>query len=371
MTADPGLIRVVFGAPPPEGRGAYVVAVPGERAPVFQLDLPSAIRGAARIRVARQQLRDRIGADADALALIPLGGADWSRMLVCDRARLATWLADPAVTSRRCRAVLHDYLTLPAVADTVLLRYAGGRLMARLGEDEGFSAPVALAPVLLATLLRETGIRRVGAGRAVPDTVLHAARAAGAEVEIAATADAAMRQADLPGDLRVRAGGASTAPRWPWAAAALALLAFGLWAAGTLIETRKFARAEQDLRARTTLLLRQGLIPEGPILDIRQQVAARFGGAAAEARVRSGPAVFLSRVSVVLFGKGLEVDSLSIVPAGDMALHIRAADFAAVDRLVLEMRGAGLAARVASSRARPGRGVEAQIAVSKPGDGSP
>src|SRR6056297_2519329 len=73
----------------------FVAVVPGEAVPLIPLDLPGALRGTARERVARRQLRDAYGGGEAGLDARParLGETPetWQRMLVAEAGARADW----------------------------------------------------------------------------------------------------------------------------------------------------------------------------------------------------------------------------------------------------------------------------------------
>src|SRR6056297_2220059 len=130
----------------------FVATVPGADAPLLPLDLPPGLTGVARERVARRQLRDAgCGAGLDLRpARLGAGRETWARMLVCEGTLRADWAAHVAPAGRRCRAVLPDYLALPAAPGLWVIELdEAGMVRARLGPEDGFAAESDLARALL------------------------------------------------------------------------------------------------------------------------------------------------------------------------------------------------------------------------------
>ena len=354
-------ISVVRPGEIPPARGGYVIVVPGQSAPIQKFDLPVGVKGSARRAIARRQLADRVGPAANAVELIPIGGASWDIAIVCDRALLHGWCDAEAAKSRRCQAVLPDMLALPAAENFLVLQSDNKNLVARAGLYDGFSAPLNLAPVMLRKLIDENDLINLNHVDALPDDIR------------AVVAESGLPFAPLPGtgvqplvDLR-DALHARTAPgQLLWGgAAALALLAFGLWAGSVLIEIRMLNRDVAATRAATTELLREGLIPSGPILDVRQQVNQVIKAQTATGQGENASTVaLLSRATVALFGTGVDVGAITLDNAKNgLTIDIVAADFAAVESLLQTFRNAGLGAQAGDLRNRTDGGVTARLMV--------
>ncbi len=92
----------------------HVALVPGALVPLLTLDLPDRLRGQVREQVARRQVRDQLGTQSTVEMRpfqLPGTAADWTRALVADADHLAGWRG---AAGAGCRAVLPDYLALPA-----------------------------------------------------------------------------------------------------------------------------------------------------------------------------------------------------------------------------------------------------------------
>ena len=232
-----------------------VALVPGGDVPLIALDLPAGLRGQAREDVARRQLKDRLGLGPEALVMRPFAtdGADtWHHALVAEAGQLAAWRDLP------CRAVLPDYLALPAAEGVWTLAVEDGTLLARLGPGDGFSAPLPLAPAMLRAALKAgppRAVLRLGAPSAALDdplaeAQLHVARRAEEIAEAGLPLPQRLAHGELAMDLR-RDPQAARARlrrrlrpwRWPYLFAACAT---GLWAA------RKSWRSARPKRESTT-----------------------------------------------------------------------------------------------------------------------
>src|SRR6056297_3440596 len=341
----------------------FVATVPGADAPLLPLDLPPGLTGVARERVARRQLRDAgcgTGLDARPARLGP-GRESWTRMLVCDAALRADWAGRVAPAGRRCRAVLPDYLTLPAAPDLwVIETEAAGNVRARLGVEDGFAAEAGLARALLEDAAEASvpaAIERRGAPVAAlaAEGIAPPVRFGHGELALDLARDPEALRAALRGSLRRIA-----------AALVLALGGFGLWAASVQVETDRLRDLDRGYRANTEDMLRAGLVPAGPVLDIRAQAGdaldrARAGAEAA--RTRSRPLDVLRAAGEVLVKHAPRVTRASFQPGLGLVIDLEVGDFAALDALVSDLAAAGTGARVARSVAREGRGVEAVLAL--------
>ncbi len=362
----PNQLQVVtLDAPPPEDR--FVLVVPGQQAPLYSFDLPNGVTGPARVRIATQQLADRIGSGPDAIDLVPFGRDElWTRAIVFDGASRGEWAAQAAARSGRCRAILPDYLALPAADGHVSLRRSGDAVLARIGLLDGFSAPVALAAPLLDRALRTAQANTVSLDGDLPTDV--AAVVARAGLVTGPAPDAAFSNGEVSSDLRQGGGsteGARTTLKLWLIGVALALLSFGLWAGSVAIETGVIRADTAALRDETTRILRGGLVPAGPILDIRQQVTRALedaGAAGAEPRPTT-PMALLSDATVALFGKAITVETVAFSAEDGLNIRIVASSFAEIDALVAEMRESGLGATAQNLRALDSGGVTARIDV--------
>lgn len=399
--APPALWRLGSGAPLPAGR--FVALVPGAEAPLLQLSLPLALKGAAREKVALRQAQDRLGAGPGALLMRPArltGEADgWSAVLVVENARIAGWRAQLARATRggrdgRCRAILPDYLALPAAPDlwTIELDTVPGRdgaamVRARLGPGDGFSAEPALAALML-TRARAQGqgrgpraVLRLGPKLAALDAALEglplvdslAALPRGlARPLVLGHGELAL---DLATDPEAQAQALASRLRALRLPAALALAGLAGWAGGEWAETARLNAQADALEAANIEMVRRDFLPSGPILDIPAQVNREIERRRAGAAPETGgdtPLARLRRAAGVIApapddeGGGDPAATLQAVSwqAGTgMQLELVLADFAALDTLIADLRAAGLAAQVGQSAAEAGGRVAASIVI--------
>lgn len=348
-------------------RGPFILAVPGVESPIMDVTLPEGVHGEARRRIARQQIADRIGVPPDGIVVCPFdaaGGAAWTRVIVMDAQTLERWSAE---AGKACRAVVPDYLLLPAEPERLSVDLRDGCVVARIGDADGFSAPVGVAARIMARALAPLELRSALVGHNVPGEVVAVIEGAGLDVRQGADVfPANLYQAEAPCDLR-QAVAASGAPEGfgLWAtAAALALLAFAVWAASVFMETRAIERQRLALAAETESVLRQGLVPSGPLLDVRTQVSRRLADLEPQGRERDDLIALglLSRVTVAVFGKGFEVTSI-VVNDQSLSLDLTGPDFESAEVLASDLSSAGLENRVDTLRARDSGGVEARFTV--------
>ncbi|MCC5986829.1 MAG: hypothetical protein JJT95_04050 [Pararhodobacter sp.] len=401
--APPALWRLGSGAALPAG--PFVALVPGAEAPLLQLSLPPALKGAAREKVALRQAQDRLGAGPGALLMRParlMGEADgWSAVLVAENARITGWRAQLAQATRggrggRCRAILPDYLALPAAPDlwTIKLDTAPGKegaamVRARLGPGDGFSAEPALAALMLARARAQAqgrgprAVLRLGPKLAVLDAALEGLPLADSpaalprglvrplvlghgELALDLATDPAAEAQTLAARLR--------ALRLP---AALALAGLAGWAGGEWAETARLNSQADAMEAANIEMVRRDFLPSGPILDIPAQVSReierRRAGAAPETESDT-PLARLRRAAGVIAldpedEEGGASDSAAMLQAvswqagSGLQLELVLADFAALDTLIADLRAAGLVAQVGQSAAEAGGRVAASIVI--------
>jgi general secretion pathway protein L len=367
-------------APPP--RAPFVASVPGAAAPLVPLNLPAALKGQARDRVARRQLRDAYGGTEAGLDIRParLGSAPdlWTRLLITDAGDRRDWLRALGVFAPQCRAVLPDFLCLPAAPDLWVIETTATGVIARLGPEDGFAAEPDLALALLQEAAR-TGMPRAilrnGPARAEIDTFLTAqnlpicsdpadltthgvtapARFAYNELSLDLARDPGAERAEMRGILS-RLG-------LPFA---LAVLGLAGWIAAAMIETGTLTAQGLAYRQNAERILRQVMIPTGPILDIRSQVAQtmdRARTARSEVENEARPLDVLRRAGAVLGNHETTITRVSYQPGAGLVIDLQITDFAALDALVADLRMAGTEARVAQSITRENTGVDAVLAM--------
>ena len=277
-TGPPEAWRLGDGAPP---TGSFVTLVPGTDAPLLALVLPATLKGPAREEVARRQVRDRLGAGFD---LRPLGGEGWTRAAVALRSAVLRWRGSLGTAAPRCRAILPDYLMLPAAPGLWSVASDRDGIAARLGPGDGFSAEPGLGLRMLAQALAEArtagtmprAVLRIGADAAA-DALFDGVPLAHAAAElpqgmVPLVLGHGELSADFARDPRADAAGIEARLRralWP---AVLVLLGALGWAAAQGLATRQDRARAVAVAAETLAAVRRDLLPDGPILDLRVQV---------------------------------------------------------------------------------------------------
>ncbi|SDE37393.1 hypothetical protein [Ruegeria marina] len=367
-------------APVGQAVAGQVALVPGAQAPLVAVDLPDRVRGVQRERIAERQLRDLMGLDPARTELRPLRDPDrpqgWTRMLVADKAQVAAWRVE---AGEGCRAVLPDYLSLPAAPDIWTVSHQDGQISVRMGPFDGFTAEPDLARTIFERALIDRKPKAVlWQGDRLPgfDALWNTHDLA----VLGAAAEAADRNLPVPmvfahGEESVDIGQdpqqdrirmARTVLPWRWPVL-LSMLAAAIWAAALIVETRQARALALATRAEAVALARAEILPDGPVLDLRVQVgnALDLLRARAEAQNdRRSPLELTERTMVVLRDVEAMTDVIEYGGATGLRVQLTVPDFGSQDRLVSRLEAAGLAARVAESGLdEPGGGVRVELVV--------
>lgn len=383
LTASGQFVYLSEGAPALKSR--QVGLVPGMDVPLLSVDLPAALRGHAREQVAERQLRDALSGGQDQVEIRPFHtGEDersWTRVLTADRAQLDRWrrMAGPAA-----RAVLPDYLALPAGAGLWTIVQQGDMVLARLGPEDGFAAQAPVALRLLRDALVQAdpapkAIYAPGPLRAELETLFASHDLALAQTPEALSAlklDAprVLAHGELSFDLRrdpraARAKLRASVLPWRWPLL-VGLLAAGLWAGAQMLATQGLEDQTAQHRDATLAAVRADFVTSGPVLDVRTQVSR----ALAEARVAASgagndvsPLDLLGLASDVMTEAKAEPDYIDYSLAEGLSASVRVVDFAAADALAEALRAAGLAVEVVESRVSEGdEGVRTELRIAAP-----
>lgn len=358
--ASPDVLPIAESA---RATAAHVALVPGEDVPLMALALPDGLRGAARERVARRQVADRLGLPMETLDIRPFAPpgrtAEWDRVLVAAQDRIETWRH--AAGPETCRAILPDYLSVPAAEGLWTLRAREGRVLARLGPADGFSAEAPLACLQLGRALAEDPPRAILL-QGEPDPLLSALLA---QTDLPVHHDPAdLEAAGLPvpapvdGGINLRETATAAMERMRLALrrwrvpVGLAALALVLWAAGTWVQIDRAERESRALREATTALVRQSFLPSGPILDIRTQVSRRLAelqGAAQDSAQARSPLELFRQAAPAFTAEGVTLREVSYRQGIGLEAEVTAQDFARVDALAETLRADGLEAEVVES----------------------
>ncbi len=354
-------------------QGAYVALVPGAQVPGLALDLPPGLRGMTREAVARRQMADLFGRNKLDFELRPMshgpGKAQWARALAVDPEERQYWLGR---LSPACRAVLPDYMALPYAPGIWSLEFAEGQICARLDIDDGFTAEPALALILLQSALSQAKPKGVLLRGDVGGDIMRLLDAHGLETtddpagygaEIFAHGELALDLARDPGaeirDMR-------QALRVFMLPVVLAVLALGLWVGATLRETGELRAQALEQRKNAEQILRETMIPSGPILDMRVQVSQLLEArrkAVEQAGQAARPVDVFRTAGRVLSDSQAQVLAVNYQAGSGLVIDLRVSDFAALDQVVASLREAGIELSVAQSTARENEGVEASLAL--------
>lgn len=360
----------------------FVALVPGAAAPLVRLDLPAALKGQARDRVANRQLRDAYGGSDAGLDLRParLAGTrdGWQRVLVTDIKERQDWARAVAPAGAFCRAILPDYLALPAAPGLWVIEARDDQIRARLGPEDGFTGEPDLALALLkeaAATSPPRAVLRLGDASPEIDAYLSAQNmtVCGTSSELTAHdvspplvfgyGELALDLARDPGAERAEMRRTLRRLRLPVGLAVLGLVG---WVAATVMETRDLRDQSLAYRQNAERILRDVMIPTGPILDIRTQVTQRLERARtarSDGDAEARPLDVLRRAGAVLADHDGTITRVSYQPGAGLVIDLQLVDFAALDALVSALRTTGVEPRVAQSVTREGAGIEAVLAM--------
>lgn len=358
------------GRPP---AGSYVALVPGAMAPVLSLDLPSGLKGATRLRVARRQMADLFGRNDLDFEMRPVvlgaGKNPWRRALAVAPGDRQKWLQD---VTPACRVVLPDYLALPHAPDVWSIDCSEDKIRARLGVDDGFTAEPALALALLKSALSDaapkavllTGAPDPDIARLLQEHKLEVANdPAKYGAKIFANGELAL---DLARDPDAEKQDMRRALRPFLLPAVMAVLALAFWTGAMLRETGELRAQALAHRQSAERILRETMIPTGPILDMRAQVSRlvdKRRAAAEQAAMQARPVDVFRGAGNVLAASDAQVLAVSYQLGSGLVIDLKVKDFAALDQVVAALRAAGIELSVAQSTARENEGVEASLAL--------
>ena len=387
-----------------------VVMVPGTLVPLVRFDLPKGLRGQAREQVAQRQLADRTGI-RQGLTLHPCppldrktkgrktqGAHQWHQALIAEN-QLLEKLQDLS-----CQAVLPDYLTLPTAHEIWTLRRdnlpraaqtdapsfstAGSQeeiVMARLGPDDGFTAQPALAQAQLERALSTGPAPRAWLllspqGEADPLIALAAAHDiplvhdAADLADLGLPAPCVLQHGELACDLRRNPMAARNQLeqklrpwRWPLLAGALAAT---VWAITQSLATARLEAETAAISHRTTQLVQEAFVPQGPVMDTRLQVnraLETLRRASSANRQISDPLTLTAQAAQVMVSAGQQPELLSYDESEGLLLGLKLGDFAAVDQLHSALDSAGLTVQLRDSRVSDGQdSVQAEFLITAP-----
>ncbi len=348
----------------------FVALVPGSAVPLLRVDLPKALRGPARERVARRQINDRAGQQTNATDIRPFsttdGNAEWTRVLVADSAQVENWRQQFSAASKNCVALLPDYLALSAADDVWTIKSVSGQTSARLGPADGFSAETDMASVLLGKALDINAPKAVlFVGPAVKDI---AAEFKKRKIPTFNSAEKLTQQdfqaprafsfkelaADLMQNPELAAEQLRAVLRAWRTPVVLSLLALVFWSAAAIFTSGDTAKQERDFRDQALAIVRDVFVPSGPILDIRSQVNVALTARkdrVTKAQNNVKPLALFKSTAVILFVQQATITSVSYSADSDLTVEFLVRDFSAADQLVAALRAGGLTVRLAESQA--------------------
>ena len=368
LTGLPTLWRLGAASP----NGPHVASVPGALAPLLPLDLPEKLRGVARERVAERQLIEQLSMPPGGFEMrpfLPKGAKHWTKVLVVDAGLAEAWRKS---LRPGCIALAPDYMLLPTAPGLWSIEVIGDSIIARLGPEDGFAAEAGLALALLAQAVPPKAILRLGATHGDLDAYL-----AGLTVPILTdpaalkkAGFALMRWTDALGGLDLKDPPSALYDRLRakvkrWRVAVIcAVLAAAIWAGTLALDTQKL-RAEARQESEIMLaLVREHFVPRGPILDVRAQVSAALQTAAVPdaPEVEALPPITQFQIAApVLTDETLRLLTAAYRADTGLVTSVEAVDFAALDQVTEDLRGAGFVVDQLDSRAQQAGGVVARL----------
>ncbi|EIE50735.1 hypothetical protein AL036_12860 [Salipiger aestuarii] len=349
-----------------------VTLVSGAEVALLTLDLPARLRGQAREQVALRMLSDRLGLGPGEFAMRPFanGSAPWTRVFVVARPLIDAWRDGPT-------PVLPDYLALPAASGIwCVTETDDGMLCARLGPDDGFAAVPSVAMLQLTRALARDG---APGALLLPHRLPALADWADRQgIPVATTPDAVaalglprphdFAHGELACDLRRDPLAARSRLerqvlpwRWPVLAAALAM---ALWAGAQYLAIDRLDRARAGIDSTTRALVREQVVPSGPILDMRVQVARALADARAAQAMQRGaedPVALTARAAGIVAVSDARPRDIAWASGEGLTLVLLLPDFAATDRIAAQLGDAGFAVAITESLAREGGGVRSTV----------
>ncbi len=363
-------------------RSEFVALAPGANAPLLPLDLPPGLKGQTRERVAKRQLTDAYGGSAGGaeIRLADLSGTKklTSRGLVAAGRDRQAWCDEVKSAEGLCRAILPDYLALPTAVGCWTLEATDGVIRARLGPEDGFTAEPDLALSMLEVAYRvepPNVVLRLGAYSPLIDGFISERnlKLADSPDKIAAMGlpkPLALVHGEMSLDLSREPGADAAALRnalRPYRlTAVMGLLALALWSGSVILETRELREQALTYRRNAESILRETMIPAGPILDIRAQVTKLMDDRRQSEASKSNetrPLDVLAAAGGILSGDDVRVTRVGYQSNGGLLIDLQVADFASLDELVLNLRETGINLNVAQSGTRENEGVGATLAL--------
>ena len=379
-----GVMRETDTARP--GPGPFVLLVPGAMVPLMHLSLPDTLTGVAREQVARRQLADSTGVAGSSLEIRPFARNPlrerWTRLLVATARDAAIWRGRKAALGPDCRAVLPEYLALPAAEGLWTVQADATGVSARLGLGDAFSGEPELARVLLELARAEAApkaVLRLGIPCGPVDAVLDGL---GVPVHtdpgrLGKPGAATLRRfanGELTFDLSRDPAAAANALRnnvrqWRLPVALL-VLALALWSAGTLVRLADLRSQAAGARLAVTTLVRETFVPDGPILDARAQVLQALAAMQADADSSgesADPMDLLRRAGEVSAAQAAVLGRAQSLPDSGLEIDLTLPDFAALDQMVLALEAAQINVEIGDASATDAATVNAVLILREKG----
>ncbi len=343
----------------PDRARRWVGTFSGDLVSIQQIDIPPTIRGAERLKAAEIQLSERVAAAPANLMFLPLPASRsdraWAHVIVVDRSTL-DGLRDNCPLG--CLALLPDFLALP-FADGCAVLEAGGSdalIRLRIGADFGCTTEAPILAEVLQTLAEADAIDTLWIGPGVPPEFAQRIRSLGlapvSSSDLSEPDDALVRAQDMG----VRFA-SSVDDLGPWLrrhripiSALYATLA--LASAGLLVRAGDVSAEAEAQRAQATAIARATFLPNGPILDLRQQVDQALA-AAKSAGAGHGRADFTSGLARMSKRLASETDAVSRIAWGTRdgyVIDLTTDSFADLQALETDLTAAGFEVMVAASR---------------------
>ena len=367
---------------PTDRRG--VLLVPGEDAIVLDFEMPTRVRRNSARRITFHAVQDLVGEDMENIHLVRLPRASGSvenraQAIVTSRGCMEKWLDEAKRARVRLAGILPDYLALPWSPGTWTVSVETGRLRVRFDRLDGFAAEPALGTSILERRLKEAPsspfrVRLLGE-QGMPDELLTSL--ASRLEEVGVPVDRETVPVGVPRfehsefDANLVAGAFSEnvglvhgVVRWraPVGLAAAALLA---WTLATSVTLHKEREQVQRLNRRIEELFRAEFVPEGPIVDVRTQVARSLERLRAESGAPRQASGFLALVAAggEMLAEGSRRVSRLSYRDGVLTAEVTLANFRALQTMGTALAQRRLKVETESSTASGEGGVRATLAL--------
>ena len=364
-----------------------ILLVPGEDAIVLSFEMPEKVRRSAAKRITFFAVQDLIGENMEDLHFVRLPSdrdsvPGWARAIVTGRASMDAWFRRAEEASVRLAGILPDYLALPWEPGEWTVSVEPSRLRVRFDRFDGFVAEPELGAAILERRLKDTDpapdrirlLDECDTAEGVLDTPLGRLGEAGVPVdrEILPAGGPKFRHGEFDANLVAGAYSESLGlfqeiSRWrvPVGLAVAALLA---WALDTGLALREEQAEIKEIDRRIEELFRTEFVPDGPIMDIRIQVARSLETLrrqSASVRNEGGFLALLSASGETLAEGDRRVSRLSYRD-GVLIAEVTLPDFRALEMMGAELSDRRLEVEVQSSTASGEQGVDATL-VLRPG----